>query len=109
MTLKKFSQAFEDTISIEAKLFSNIYLISKKLFFEAEAFRQRNGLAVVASSLENKKPMYECCPACLKAHLLKKAEGLNLGRAVREVIKNMANCETGHYGYYLDDGKLVKI
>ena len=109
MTIKKFSQTLECTISIEVKVLNTINSISKKLFLEAQAFRERNGIVAIASSLKDEKPIYKCCPSCLKAHLLKKAEEMNLGRAVREIIRNMATYETGHRGYYLDGGELIKV
>jgi hypothetical protein len=109
MALKKFNQALEHAISREVKLLDNIYVISRTLFSEAVAFRERNGLVVVASSVKGKKPIFQCCPQCLKAHLLKKAEEMDLSKAVREVIREMAEVETGHYGYYVDDGMLVRI
>lgn len=104
MVLKKISKAAEDTILIGAKALHSLKAISKKLFLEAEAFARRN--VIDLSSFEHET---HCCPHCLKAHLLKKAEELDDGRAIHEVIVRMGELETGHNGYYLDGEKVVKI
>ena len=109
MILKKFTLASEYTISIEFEILQNLNKISEALSNEAESFKERNSLAIIGSSLKDKKPIHRCCPQCLKAHLLKTAEEMNSGRAIREVITKMHSCETGHNGYYMDDGELIKI
>ncbi len=82
---------------------------SRTILKEAETFRERNSIAVLGHTLSGRKPIHKCCPNCLKAHLIKKAEELNLDRDLREVLFSMVEYETGHYGYYLDDGKLIKV
>ena len=109
MILKKFTIASEYTISIELEVLNNLNRISQKLSSEAEAFKERNSLVAIGYNIESKKPINGCCPHCLKAHLLKKAEELNSGKAIREIVTKMHSCETGHHGYYLDEGKLIKI
>ena len=109
MILKKFTIASEYTISIESEILRDLNKISQKLLKEAESFKERNSLAVIGHTIESKKPIHRCCPQCLKAHLLKKSEEMNSGKAIREIIIGMHSCETGHYGYYLDRDELIKI
>lgn len=109
MILKKFVRPLEYTISIEFEILHNLNKISQKLLKEAESFKERNSLAIVGHTIESKKPIHRCCPQCLKAHLLKKSEEMNSGKAIREIIIKMHSCETGHYGYYLDGVNLIKI
>ena len=108
MVLKRVSQAAEDTFLIGVKVLHSLKGISRKLFLEAEAFMQRNRI-VDLSSLEDNEINLECCPHCLKAHLLKKADEMNLGKATREIIISMGELQTGHDGYYLDKEKIVKL
>ncbi len=107
MVLKKFYRAAEGTFLIGGKVYNKIGSISKKLFLEAIEFGRRNKLVEMASSME--EPAQECCPRCLKAHLLKKAGEMNDGRAIREIILEMADYQTGHCGYYLDGEKVIKL
>ena len=75
----------------------------------AKVFQKRNGLGVVACSLETKEHIEECCPHCLKAHLLKKAEKMNHAGAMSKIIIELGEYENGHGGYYLDAGEVRKV
>jgi hypothetical protein len=83
--------------------------ISKTLQKEAEAFKERNSIVIVGHEIKTKKPIHKCCQSCLKAHLIKKAESLGLDRDLRELLFSMVEYETGHYGYYKDQDKLIRI
>jgi len=49
------------------------------------------------------------CPQCLKAHILKKAEELNINiNFLSEILSNIKS-EAGHNGYYLDKNVLIKM
>ena len=74
------------------------------LLLEMENFVERNALITVASHLEDKKPIKQCCRKCLKAHLFKK-----FGRDFEKLLNWVFDCETGHGGYYLDGQNLIKI
>lgn len=73
----------------------------KKAFFlikEAKLFACRN--------LHNEK---HYCPRCLKAHIIKKANRLKMSNDSIRFIDVLSGSETGHLGYYLDDGKVSRI
>lgn len=101
--------ASEWTLSIELQGLTEIERMSHKILREAESFKKRNAIAVVACKLDSRKKVYKCCPNCLKAHLIKKAEEWDLGRDLVEIIDNTVEHETGHYGYYMDKDKIVKL
>lgn len=107
MVLKKIYLAAEGTFLVGAKVYKKLSNISKKLFLEAVNFGRRNKLIERARAIE--EPVQECCPHCLKAHLLKKAEEMNDGRSIRQLIMKMAEYRNGHDGYYMDGDKLIKI
>jgi len=49
----------------------------------------------------------ECCPRCLKAHLLKasKDEPVHFHKTIKGYLRG----EIGHNGYYLDGDEVIKI
>ncbi len=108
MTIKKTLPAFENTIYLDGAVLER-RKISEKLIREANAFKKRNAIVVAERDLESKKAVYECCPACLKAHLIKKADEWNLDRDLSELLFRMVGNPTGHYGYYMDRGKIYKV
>ena len=74
MVLKKVYHALERLNFVGVKFKKGqvkLIKIPKKLLEEIESFSERNSLAVVASRLKDKSPIYSCCPQCLKAHLTK--------------------------------------
>jgi len=83
--------------------------LPKKLRVEIEAFKQRNALVVVGSRIKGKKPIYSCCPRCLKAFVLKKAGEMELGEIVEGMLVSLFDCEWGHNGYYMDGEDLRKV
>ncbi len=75
-------------------------LIPDDLIAEAERFMDRN----VISDAD-----LQCCPQCLKAHVIKKATEFGLSTKEIEFLNEMFNSEIGHNGYYLDADKLIKL
>ena len=49
------------------------------------------------------------CQRCLKAHIIKKAQRLKMSNDSIKFIDVLSGFETGHLGYYLDDGKIGKV
>lgn len=94
MTNKIKNQVLENPTKIR-----EVNRLHSRLLSELESFRSRNALPTV---------MNECCPRCLKAHLIKKAPHLGL-QEEKNKINQLLDCEIGHSGYYLDKNKLVKI
>ncbi len=79
--------------------------IPDSLIKEIDGFVERNCLVNLNGRQNNnginrKRDM--CCPRCLKAFTLIKANEMNLGRETIELLGLWFNCETGHDGYYLD-------
>ena len=109
MVLNRISKFAEGTFLVGAKVFQKISGLPRKLYEEAVEFQKRNGLGVVACSLETKEHIEECCPHCLKAHLLKKAEKMNHAGAMSKIIIELGEYENGHGGYYLDAGEVRKV
>lgn len=75
-------------------------LVTDDLIGEAEDFIRRN---------LKEENHYHCCQRCLKAHLIKKADELELGGRVKRFINRMISGEAGHNGYYMDGDKLIRI
>jgi len=80
------------------------YLLAKKLIERISAFYFRN---IITFKEEKGKKVAVCCPRCLKAYLLKIAKENNLNKKIINKIKKIG-CETGHYGYFMDSGDLVR-
>lgn len=106
MTQKKITTASERSISLSFDIIAEA--LSSELKKEQAAFCKRNAIVKITHSLFRNES-YECCPNCLKAHLLKKAEEMDSGKDISNILHSMVEHETGHYGYYLDDGELIKI
>jgi hypothetical protein len=83
-------------------------LLPTALIEELEDFTERNSLAIMAYSLPDRKPIHKCCPQCLKAHIIKTAKDLKIGKHEVKLISSLFNCKAGHNGYYLDLDNLVK-
>lgn len=121
MVLKNVYRAAENTVFIEAESlwvdqvlsrmrredFSMLSSLPEKILNEAREFIKRNSLVVVAYKVENRKPLHCCCARCLKAHLIKKCDELDMKKH-KTKLSEIFRCETGHYGYYVDDSRLIK-
>ncbi len=105
MTLKIKSLASE-TIFIDEESFSVVLLlssnrISNSLKEEIRLFAKRNSLA-------KRNSVNECCPRCLKAHLIKHAkQSPDLLQAL--LVEEFIPFEAGHHGYYMDAEEVIKI
>jgi len=75
-----------------------ISLLHSLLEKEAKIFKEKN--KVYSTN--------ECCPQCLKAHLIKKAQELSLDEEI-DKIHIILNCQIGHDGYYINEEKLMRI
>lgn len=79
--------------------------IPSALIKEIDVFIERNYLVKINGKLDRsggKRIKFKCCPRCLKAFALIKANEMNLGRETIELLGLWFDCETGHDGYYLD-------
>lgn len=74
-------------------------LLDSRILLELEVFTKRNALS---------KQINDCCPRCLKAHLIKKAKEYSLFSEIKN-IESLLQEEPGHHGYYLDEDEIVKI
>jgi len=116
MVLKTF-QATSETKTIEEDVCIRRFLLFHKIrvlkrgviipdnfIAELEDFSLRNSLP----ELKNKR--IQCCDLCLKAHALKNAQKFGLDKKAASVISSILEGDSsGHNGYYLDNGELVKI
>ena len=109
MVLKNSALIVKGTISRAVGILAKVPSIPAALYREARSFISRNSLAIICPVLNEKKLENECCPHCLKAHLLKTADEMNLGKAIHEIVLELPEYRIGHDGYYLDGEKLVKI
>lgn len=74
------------------------------LIKEIEHFVKRNKLIKKRTlSLDH------CCPNCLKAHIRKKSDELNINERVMALLLTSFDGEIGHLGYYTDQDKLIKL
>ena len=111
MVIKKISKAFEDGFYLGVNILNKLTKLTNipdVLLKEANSFMKRNSLAVVACNVHNKEPVYECCPSCLEAHLIRKANQLGLEKEKKEILK-IFEFKIGHEGYYLDKEEVIKI
>ena len=74
-------------------------LIPSRFISDLEEFARRNYLPHIE----------ECCPQCLKAHAIKRAEEHNLSREEIGSLKSLFKGKIGHNGYYLDKEKLIEL
>ena len=119
MVLKKLSQLLNgdfvdaDSLSVShAFSLGSVAMLGRlpeKLMSSMASFIKRNSLAIIGSSLSDKKPIHSCCPRCLKAYALRKAEEEGLNEEVKDELTVIFECERGHGGYYLDRGKLIRV
>ncbi|MBI5803914.1 hypothetical protein HY450_01585 [Candidatus Pacearchaeota archaeon] len=118
MVLKKFKTGRGHTVSLERRFYNYLYLtrsiggdlskienVPEKLLIEMENFIKRNSLINPASFIDG-SPVYYCCPKCLKAYSLQTIKKMSLGKEVKELIKELLICESGHNNYFIDDGNL---
>lgn len=108
MAQKKYLSVYESSFFLEINSLPE-RKISDVLKKEASAFKERNSIVIGGYDVKTKQPIHRCCPRCLKAHLIKKAEELDLDHDLRELLFSMVEFETGHYGYYMDGDELIKI
>ncbi len=102
MTLKITSPALEHSFSIYKSK------IPAFLLEEIEKFKKRNCLiAKFDSKIAGIKSV--CCEQCLKAHILSKTKNFDFDGRLKEAIDTLFKCEAGHKGYYLDEGKLLRV
>ena len=66
---------------------------------ELEAFIQRNILA----------DCWRVPPNDLKAHMVKTAKSIGLGKKIINHLKKLFTARIGFKGYYLDDGELKRV
>jgi len=108
MAIKHLNPAFESFSFPLAKSAKELISESEKiglpeeLINEIRQFSERNLMIFRV----NNAVLYDCCPNCLKAHLLKKAKVLGLNAELQEKISRMFKSESGHNGYYLDKNKI---
>tara|TARA_Y100000310_G_C20306751_1_gene634312 strand:- start:152 stop:433 length:282 start_codon:yes stop_codon:yes gene_type:complete len=79
-------------------------IIPDELIEEGIDFSFRNSLGEVKGRKNNIKV---CCPACLKAHLLKFAKEKAFGKKVQSYLSLSIEGDIGHMGYYQDKEDLV--
>lgn len=84
-------------------------IIPDDLIAELEEYAKRNSLGKIASDFDNPVHINECCPRCLKAHMLKTAEKIGISPEGRQFLSLFMPGEVGHSGYYLDEEELVEI
>lgn len=70
---------------------------------DISSFSDRNNL------VKSEEGLKICCLQCLKAHVIKKGKEYGLEDDLIEKISSNLDCEAGHEGYYLDNGKLLSI
>ena len=73
---------------------------------EISEFKKRNSLSQDVKGIG--LVIKDCCPRCLKAHLLKVAKSANLSDEVSLYAEGL-DCEEGHNGYYMDNGNLIAL
>ncbi len=106
MILKNNYQAIEP-MSLIVRAEETKLILPSALIEEIEDFAERNSLAVVGHTLHDRRPLHRCCPACLKAHILKVSEELNLNRKLVFQLSRTLPSPIGHNGYYIDEDKLI--
>jgi len=95
-TASEYTKNIENSALIFSILQSNV--IFDKMIPELRKFEKRNAIL--------KKG---CCPRCLKAHAVKRAQSMKLEPKLISLIRNLFECETGHLGYYMDRKAIVKV
>ncbi|MEI6731351.1 MAG: hypothetical protein WCK90_01590 [archaeon] len=82
-------------------------LIPDDLIANLEEFTRRNALSKIA--FLDEEHANECCPRCLKAHAMKKAQDMGLDNVSLAFISALFPGEVGHLGYYTDGDRLIEI
>ena len=85
------------------------FIIPDDLIAELEYYIRRNSLNKFVIREECKSKIHECCPRCLKAHMLKTAEKMGISEGGRQFLSLFVGGEAGHDGYYLDNDELIKV
>ena len=80
--------------------------IPGNLIDEINAFVSRNSLTY---STNGGKKVDVCCYNCLIAHIIKKAEEIELSHEKVAFLGEVLAGGLGHNGYYMDKGKIIKI
>ena len=102
MTQKKY------LLALEHNLPNDETSLSSALLGKVSQFIERNQI-VERDLLKNKHPLHACCPQCLKAYLLTKAQEYNLSKKDAARLVKRIKGPIGHQGYYLDNGELQLI
>ncbi len=124
MVLKTLQHALENITKITEETRINIrgYLLNIKLLViphgvflpddliaELEDFISRNAIVNIESDRLGKHiEINQCCIRCLKSHALSKGREFGLDSKSLSFLEDLFKCESGHNGYYLDSGNLVK-
>ncbi|MAE49693.1 hypothetical protein CMI48_02580 [Candidatus Pacearchaeota archaeon] len=87
----------------EQPLFVGFSFLPQSFQEELQAFIVRNAV------LPNNPGKEHCCDHCVKAHALKTAHNLELDDDTLDVLTSSLEGNPGHDGYYLDQGRLVKL
>ena len=108
MILQKNIPASEQTVFLERRMnhadkkFS-MGDLPEEFLLEMNEFIERNVIVAMSDG------SFECCDSCLKAHALIMADVLELNDKEKKIIRESLKCNSGHNGYYLDDGNLIEI
>lgn len=86
-------------------------IFPKPFLKELENFCIRNSWQVQEYNPERRTTsVFPVCSArCLKAHAINLSKQLDLGEDAIMVLEEVFPCETGHSGYYEDEGKLIEL
>ncbi len=83
-------------------------LIPDDFIAELDSFCSRNSIVSLKRLPRGSSRLSSCCPNCLKAFALQKADEMLLGDFAYQFINKLIHGETGHDGYYLDNEELKK-
>jgi hypothetical protein len=95
-----------DVYQLRENLIQSEIDADEKFLAEIEKFASRN---TIFADSNGKKEKHICCGLCLRAHSVKVARELGLGKKTINDIRNLFTCDEGHYGYYLDSGEVKKV
>ncbi len=82
--------------------FSEMLNLSDEFFNDLESFAKRN-------KIEGENFNAKVCMPCFKAFLIKRAHDHSIPRGAIKFFAKCFNCESGHFGYYMDKNILTKI
>lgn len=79
-------------------------IIPDNLINEMENYTKRNILKPC-----NESEIFDFCPACFKAHLIKKGKEMELDKKAIKYLENEFYGLIGHNGYYIDEDNLIQV